>query len=334
MGLIMSWSSLDWKALDRLRAGFLSGEPRPTPYWESVSDLEVYDRTYAERIGWKWDTVLKELTLRRWAPDGAGRLTLLDWGCGSGVAARRVAAFLGQDSLREIVLWDHSPRAREFATARLRARFPGLAVREATDATEAADVLVVSHVLNELTPAAESDLTASVLRSRACVWVEPGTHAVARRLQAWRDRLRFSHTLIAPCPHQGACGLLTPGHEVDWCHHFAPPPPGVHADPDWVRFARLAGIDLRSLPFAFLVAERDHSLGSDAAGLARILGRPESIKPEVRVLACEADFVGEVRVPRRTAAALAKALERERGPLVYRWRREGTTVASGQHAWS
>lgn len=330
----MSWSSLDWKALDRLRAGFLSGEPKPTPYWEAVSDLEAYDLTYAERIGWKWDAVLSELARRQWRPEAPLRtVTLLDWGCGSGVAGRRAIRFLGTECLREVRVWDHSARARAFALDRLRATFPGLPVREASGPTEAADVVVVSHVLNELTPDAEADVMSTVLRSQACLWVEPGTSVVARRLQQLRDRIRFSHTLVAPCPHQGVCGLLLPGHENDWCHHFAPPPPGVHADPDWVRFARLAGIDLRSLPYAFLVAQRTREATSGETGLARILGRPEALKPEIRARVCEADFVGEVHVPRRSAAALAKAIEREKGPLVYRWKRDGDRVVSGTHAW-
>ena len=88
----MTWTELDWKALDRLRERFLSGRPGDEPYWTSPSDLACYDSTYAERIGWKWDAVLDELSLRKWAPGGG---PVLDWGCGSGIAGRRVAARFG-----------------------------------------------------------------------------------------------------------------------------------------------------------------------------------------------------------------------------------------------
>ena len=29
------------------------------PYWESEAELASYDLTYGERIGWKWDQVLR-----------------------------------------------------------------------------------------------------------------------------------------------------------------------------------------------------------------------------------------------------------------------------------
>ena len=53
---------LDWTALDRLRAAFLSdASARATPYWQTHDTLAAYDATYAERIGWKWDALLREL---------------------------------------------------------------------------------------------------------------------------------------------------------------------------------------------------------------------------------------------------------------------------------
>ena len=88
----MTWNELDWSALDRLRAGFLDGAAGRAPYWKSTDDLASYDLTYGERIGWKWDHVLRELRLRGWRPTARH---VFDWGCGSGVAARRVISFFG-----------------------------------------------------------------------------------------------------------------------------------------------------------------------------------------------------------------------------------------------
>src|SRR5438105_9572871 len=108
----MTWESLDWEILDRLRETFLSGDKTPGPYWHTITDLECYDFTYGARIGWKWDAVLHELQLRGWTPAGWSALTparsdrtdvspihplptILDWGCGSGIAGRRVVEFFG-----------------------------------------------------------------------------------------------------------------------------------------------------------------------------------------------------------------------------------------------
>ena len=107
----MTWDSLDWEALERLRGQFLRGATAG-PYWTSPTDLASYDLTFAERIGWKWDHVLRELRLRAWRP--APR-TIFDWGCGSGVAARRVISFFGAENFDSLTVWDHSPLACDFA---------------------------------------------------------------------------------------------------------------------------------------------------------------------------------------------------------------------------
>ena len=85
----MTWDELDWEALARLRRRFIGQEPFDGPYWESESEIASYDFTYGERIGWKWDHVVRELRLRGWHPPAG---PVLDWGCGTAVAARRCLA--------------------------------------------------------------------------------------------------------------------------------------------------------------------------------------------------------------------------------------------------
>ncbi|MBL9206189.1 MAG: hypothetical protein JNN01_13955 [Opitutaceae bacterium] len=328
----VTWDSLDWRALDRLRAGFLDGQAAQGPYWKSPHDLAAYDLTYGERIGWKWDAVLRELRLRSWAPAPASAgLVVLDWGCGSGIAGRRVIAAIGPEKVSRLLLWDHSPLAVAYAVERARSAFPGLTVDAASGPSTASDVLVVSHVLNEIPPAQLSDFRSLLTATRSLLWVEPGTHEVSRSLQQWREHLLADGAhLVAPCTHQGSCGLLRAGEERHWCHHFAPPPVGVHADRHWVRFAQRAGIDLRSLPYAFVIAERTASSAPFPAGAARLIGRPEHFKPYARTLSCDAAGVTEVTLPRRTLPDLYKHLERNRGPLLYRWERQDNTVTAGE----
>ncbi|HEY9250807.1 MAG TPA: small ribosomal subunit Rsm22 family protein, partial [Rariglobus sp.] len=193
----MNWEQLDWTALDRLREGFLNGGAADGPYWRSASDLANYDLTYGERIGWKWDAVLRELAARSWRPPASAR-TLLDWGCGSGIAGRRVAAAFGPENFDGLRVGDHSPLAREFAARRAREAFPSLAVTEADDAGGPVGLLVISHVLNELPPGALQALLDLVARADAVLWVEPGTHAVSRRLVELRHTLTPAFDVIAP----------------------------------------------------------------------------------------------------------------------------------------
>jgi SAM-dependent methyltransferase len=321
----MTWEELDWAALDRLRERFLEGSAATGPYWKSESDLASYDFTYGERIGWKWDHVLRELKLRGWKPTSR---SVFDWGCGSGVAARRVISFFGAGNFDSLLVWDHSPIATDYAADAASRAFPKLGVAQATPgllaANEPIGLLVVSHVLNELPAEALASLRALVARAESVLWVEPGTHAVSRALGALHDEFRNHFQLVAPCTHQNACAILAPGNERDWCHHFAPAPSEIFANSDWVKFGHRAGIDLRSLPYAFLALDR-HPV-TNQPGLARVIGRPEHFKPYARLLNCDATGVAELTLPKRADPALYKQLERTKEPLVYRWRREGDSI--------
>ena len=113
----INWETLDWTVLDRLRETFLAGQQAPATYWTSLEDLANYNITYAQRIGWKWDAVIGELKHRGWTPPGG---TLLDWGCGSGIASRRVLASYGTAHFAGLYVSDHSGHAVQFAAATAR----------------------------------------------------------------------------------------------------------------------------------------------------------------------------------------------------------------------
>lgn len=327
----INWGSIDWAALDRLREGFLTGTAAEGPYWQSLSDLANYDLTYAERIGWKWDAVLHELAMRSWQPPAAAR-TVVDWGCGSGVAGRRVIARFDPGRFDALQVWDHSPLAREFALKRARETFPDLPVSEFTDTGGPVGLLVISHVINELPADALRSLLALIARAEAVLWVEPGTHAVSRLLIAQREILRDAFAVIAPCPHQCRCGLLAPDNARHWCHFFAPPPPGVQNDSEWVRFGQRAGIDLRSLPYCHLVLEKKPARASQSSDAARILGRAEHFKGFARVLSCEAGGVVPRELQKRADPELFKELKKEPEPALYRWTLDerGRITAAGR----
>jgi hypothetical protein len=350
----MTWEELDWPALDRLRDGFLHGAAATGPYWSNAEALANYDFTYGERIGWKWDQVLRELRQRRWTP--ASR-QVFDWGCGSGVANRRVISFFAAENFDALTVWDHSPLATDFAADAARRAFPKLSVAEATPgllaATDRIGLLLISHVLNELSPEQVDALRIFAARADEIIWVEPGTSDVSRRLGRFREQLRAAgFRVIAPCTHENECPMFALGRERDWCHFFAPPPPEIFADSNWVKFGQRAGIDLRSLPYCFLALSRvslpavapvsDRRAGDanatmpaeDAsqspAHLSHVIGRVEHFKPYARLLNCDATGLAELEVPKRTAPALYKELERTKAPLVYRWQREGDKIVGGE----
>lgn len=316
----MNWETLDWEVLDRLRQSFLSDTKTAGPYWHTITDLECYNLTYGERIGWKWDAVLAELRARHWSPPAAA--TVLDWGCGSGAAGRRVVNFFGPANFSRLLVHDHSELAMDFAAHHGRRQFPSLPVDRAEARLGETDgpisVLVVSHVLNELDNSARAELAGLCVRAQTILWVEPGTHAVSRALGDWREKLRGDgFQVIAPCPHQAPCGVRAAGNERHWCHFFASPPASLYADSGWVKFGQRAGIDLRSLPYCFLAL--DHRPIATSTGDSCIIGEPRHYKGYAKIFNCDAGGVTELMLQKRDAPELFRNLKRSSGPGLRRW---------------
>jgi SAM-dependent methyltransferase len=302
-------SPADWEVLRELRAGYLQrsegGAPGPLDVgWAGARELALYDAVFGARIGWKWRAVLREVAWRRIAPP---RGLVLDWGCGTGVAARAWVEAFGPEGLR-VALWDRSAAARAFAAQRLRERWPALAVEVLDEPPRAApDVLLASHVLGELDEPGVEALTGLARGSRFVAWVEPGSRAISRALGAARERLRGDLAVLAPCPHAGACGALAPGREADWCHHFAPPAPEAFTTRLWSIAARELGIDLRSLPYAFVVLGRG-APPLDVPDAARVLGRPRLEKGRALLSVCMHGGLRDLRLLERTDRAFHRSL--------------------------
>jgi len=294
--------------LRELREAFLSFEHLPptageASYWESDEDLELYERTFGARIGWKWDAVLQELRLRERLPRAA---SLLDWGCGGGVGVRRYLAAAGTEGIERVHLWDRSPQARAFAARALRAEHPGLQVLENLP-EEPPGLLLVSHVLDELSPVDEEPLLALAEGAGGMLWVEPGSQRTSRRLAAARERLLRTFDVLAPCTHQAACGLLAPERGSDWCHHFARPAPEAFTSGEWREFSLALGIDLRSLPYSFLALARRGAFERTGPAL-RLIGRPHMSRGRAELDACGAEGVRRLAFLQRFDKALFKRL--------------------------
>ncbi len=325
----VTWDNLDWVALNRIREGFLTGAAAEGPCWKSLNDLAHYDFTYAERIGWKWDHVLRELKQRGWRPAPG---TLLDWGCGSGVAHRRVIEQWSEE-FNSLQVFDQSTLAETFAVERAQTLDFDLSA-QSWDRSNPISTIVISHVLNELDEDSTGDLMNGMLPADTVLWVELGTSDVAGQMVQWRDRLKEHFNFVYPCPHQGACGMLKLGNERHWCHHFAAPPAGVFADSNWVKFEKRAGIDLRSLPYAALVMDKKSRPArvDSNAGNGRIIGRPKVSKPFTRFLGCDEAEVAMKELPKRSAPKLAKKLNHPTAPRFLNWQQQNgkiTAIDSG-----
>jgi hypothetical protein len=316
----MNWETIDWQALGQLRSAFLAGTAGAGDYWQSESDLASYDATFAQRIGWKWDYVLAELACRGWLPPQG---ELLDWGCGSGVAGRAFLDHFGSETVSVLRLWDRSPQAMQFAVKRARQKYPELGV--SAGLVEQPATVLISHVLTELTPAQAEALADFAAQAAAVLWVEPGTYEASLTLISIRERLRERLNVVAPCTHQARCGILTPENERHWCHHFAPSPPEIFTDGNWARFAKLAGVDLRSLPLSFLVLDR-RPVPALPPGATRIIGHPRVYRPHALLLGCDESGVRERQLTKRTLPDEFKRLKKGGCDPLQIWQCEGDEI--------
>ena len=273
-----------------LRNTFLGESPLTKDYW-TAETLSLYHRTFAQRIGWKWEAVLEEAASLGWK----GGLPILDWGCGTGIAGEKYLKYFPAEGH---FVWDRSPQAVAF----VQKRFPD--AREGV--SPAGDyALLISHTITELSNADLEVLVGLCARSKAVFWVEPGTPAASRKLIAVREKLREVLTPIAPCPHKAQCGLLAAGNEHHWCHHFAPPPDEAFQTKEWAEFGKQMGIDLRSLPVSYLVMTH-----GDITGGERVIGRPRAHTGYAQYLGCDEQGVSEKKVMKRDREPLYRQLKK------------------------
>jgi ribosomal protein RSM22 (predicted rRNA methylase) len=316
-------TAVDWERLREMRRYFLNAAQYPgtlPDYWKNRRDLELYDATFGARIGWKWRAVLDEIEHEVATP---GAMSVLDFGCGTGVASR---AWITRFGAARVVLSDRSRAAAEFAAERVRELGTATTVEiAAPEAVQPADVLLISHVLDELEPEELERLTELARAARWVVWIEPGDSQSAARLEATREKLLgdSAFDVVAPCTHRAACGALA---RTDmWCHHFAKPAPEAFTSNHWRRFALELEIDLRALPYAYLVLMK--SRPPRAPDRARILGRPRIEKGLARLDVCDAGGVRTLRFLERTDKQLFKQLSRAAGlRLVFRVRANGERI--------
>lgn len=295
---------LNWSKLRLLRESFLKQEPLPRDYWKDPDVLEGYDQTFGARIGWKWAAVLEELAALGWAPPQGG--TLVDWGCGTGVASRAFCRQFSESGAR-VTLFDRSPEAMRFAQAALeREGHAAAAVTTRAPFKEPVDTVLLSHVLTELSDDMLAEVLPALQRARTIIWVEQGTPLASRRLMEVRERLRTAFHPWAPCSHYAVCGMAQPENARHWCHHFAPVPTEVSRSAFWREAQKELGIDLRSLPLSYVVLSKDPPPARHAR---RLIGRPRLYKGYLMMLVCAAEGVTEERLQKRDDKDLFKRLE-------------------------
>ncbi|MEU6543773.1 small ribosomal subunit Rsm22 family protein [Streptomyces sp. NPDC046859] len=268
------------QAVERLISAYRGATPTDSPILRDRADVAAYA---AYRMPATYAAVRSALeafarTVPGWAPERH-----IDVGGGTGAATWAVAAtWPGRREVtvldwaepalavgREIAETDPVLRGARWQRARIGA---GLTL-------DAADLVTVSYVLNELTAADRGTLVDTVAdAARTVVIVEPGTPDGYARVIEARDRLiAAGFRVAAPCPHSAACPIV-PG--TDWCHFSARVPrSSLHRQ---IKGGSLAYEDEK---FSYVAATR---LPAGPAP-ARVVRRPQIRKGQVLLDLCETE---------------------------------------------
>ncbi|MER6666217.1 small ribosomal subunit Rsm22 family protein [Amycolatopsis japonica] len=294
------------QSVERLSTRYRENAPASAPILSSEADVAAYagyrmPATYAAV-----HAVLAEAALR--TPGFAPR-TQIDIGGGTGAAIWAAADVWS--SLEESTVVEQVPGA--IALGRRLAENAGdKAVRGSTwrrglidpaaPAPEA-DLVTVSYVLGELPEARRAD-TVRWLSAKASmlVLIEPGTPAGYERIVAARDQLvGLGLSLVAPCPHEGACPIP---RGKDWCHFSARlPRTGLH------RQLKSGTLGFEDEKFSYVVASRTAPERADA----RILRHPAKRKGMVSLSLCADSGLTEKIVTKRHGPAYRAARDAEWG---------------------
>jgi ribosomal protein RSM22 (predicted rRNA methylase) len=165
------------------------------------------------------------------------------------------------------------------------------------DGLQSADLVSAAYVLDEIVPASLSKLVDRLWRltGDTLLIVEPGTPGGWQRILAARLQLIAAGAhVLAPCPHDRPCPLVSP----DWCHFSQ-------------RLARSrahkqikgADVPFEDERFSYVVLTRTPA----AARASRVLAQPAIGKAGISARLCTADGLAVAKVPRRDKQAYAKA---------------------------
>jgi ribosomal protein RSM22 (predicted rRNA methylase) len=196
-------------------------------------------------------------------PDGGHGSTVLDWSQAALTLGRDLAADAGEQPVRDAV-WTRAPLGGRAA------------------ALPASDLVTVSYVIGELTPADRTALidAAAAATRGALVVAEPGTpDGYARVIEARERLIAAGFTVLAPCPHDAAC----PVAGGDWCHFAARVPrTSLH------RQVKGGTLPYEDEKFSYVAAARPEAVPA-AAAADRVVRHPQIRKGQVLLDLCTRD---------------------------------------------
>lgn len=268
------------QAVDRLIANYRGVTPTDAPILRDRADVAAYA---AYRMPATFEAVRSALdafaeAVPEWVP-----ASHVDVGGGTGAATWAVSATWSGTRPVTVLDWAEPALAlgREIAAAN--PALGGVTWQRSrigsSLALESTDLVTVSYVLNELTPADRTALVdAAAVAAQAVVIVEAGTPDGYARVIEARDRLiAAGFQVAAPCPHSSPCPIV-PGE--DWCHFSTRVSrSSLH------RKVKGGSLPYEDEKFSYVAATRFPA----TPAASRVIRRPQIRKGQVLLDLCEAE---------------------------------------------
>jgi ribosomal protein RSM22 (predicted rRNA methylase) len=251
---------------------------------------QILPATYAQLFGAMAAT---KAQARAWSPQ-----TLLDLGSGPGTALW--AAVEQWSSLTRLEAWEREPSFIEIGKklAQVSAsptvndsQWRRIDLRhQLPPTTPTYDFVILGHVLNELSAAAQQHIVAWAWEHCAGVLliVEPGTSAAFPALKSAREQLlTLGARTLAPCPHDHPCPLVD-----DWCHFSQ-----RLQRPRVQRRAKEAISQWEDCKFSYAAMAR---FAPHDAPWARVIRAPHVTKVYAEVRLCTTEKIRQLRESKKT----------------------------------
>jgi ribosomal protein RSM22 (predicted rRNA methylase) len=168
------------------------------------------------------------------------------------------------------------------------------------------DLVTAAYVLDEIDTEARRALIERLwaLTRSVLLIVEPGTPAgFARILEARNQLVAASAHLLAPCPHQETCPIVTP----DWCHFSR-----RVARSRMHRLAKGGEVPWEDEKFAYVAATRMSVPDEETREAARVVGPPRQAGGRAWLKLCRPDGTLAERLFTRRDGDIYKAARRAR----------------------
>ena len=235
--------------------------------------------------------------------------SLLDLGSGPGTASWVANHFC--TTLQQITAVERDPHLQQVARMLASDVLPPTTYVQC-DITDGSiwpshDIVVIGHVLNELTPTQRTDVIARAWHAtrQLLIIVEPGAPAYFPIITTARQQLiGAAGYVVAPCTHQHAC----PMPQAQWCHFGQ-----KIARPETQRTARGSELGWEEAKFTFVAMSRIPVASQHGM---RVMHDPIRTKGSIAVVGCDRNGIHTHRAMKRDTQRYAAFRRAQWGSFV------------------